>query len=121
MKRTEELLKLIAVMTGWSNSATVQVRYFQDRVTDDDNSFIKWGDWLYGVSASQCTTDKIDYNAAGKTLEEALEKLVDAIDMKLRDVADRQMERANTAREERRKFLDKEKPPIPNTSSPYRD
>jgi hypothetical protein len=115
----EELLKLIAKMNGWSDSATIQLRYQQERLQNRDGDTIGMSnEWRYYVSTSQCTTEKIEYTGQGKTLEEALLDLANSIVPKLLTRASWNREKAQKADEALREFQKLNSPP---TTSPYRD
>lgn len=72
----EELMKLLADITGWSDqSLTVHISYMRARVYDDygDNLGLS-NDWGYVVSTTVCGME-LRVSSQSKTLEKALENL----------------------------------------------
>lgn len=105
------LLKLIASMNGWSESMSrVTVGYMPRKVYDSFGEFerIDDTDWGWVVETSICGLNDREGKprAEGKTLEEALLKLANAIPEHLSKLAEWHVDAANRARKHLGEFAD---------------
>lgn len=73
-KTVEELMKLLAIMTGWSDqSLSVTIGYKAARGWDANTEWIVDDkDWGFVVATTICGAKELDVSAQGKTLEDAL-------------------------------------------------
>lgn len=80
MPAIEELMKLIGQLTGWGDwSLSTNVCYMRaSRHEDQDQVIIDDADWGFTVSTTICGSD-CKVHAQGKTLEQALRNLAEAV------------------------------------------
>lgn len=123
MKYTkEELFKLIGELSGYSHDCTVvKVMYNPARIYNGFGEYEGMSnEWGYAVSTKICG-EEVEVNAQDKELEEALWKLAQAIPEKLQAMHNRRKERIDKTMQKIREFLERDKPEIPPTKTPYRD
>lgn len=90
--KSEDLMRVLAVVTGWGECLSVKTKYSRQQFVDGCGE-VEPGDWIWIVSTTVCGTG-VSSSATGKTHPQALYALVKQIGKDAATAASSEQQRA---------------------------